>query len=81
MSTKLQLNVAYHTKGDPYPEHDFSYLKDIDISSLSKHPCYSNRDIVEKLEAQYNKNSKLTKGEYFYYTIFVEHDFGRNICE
>lgn len=78
---KLQNNIGYHKKGEPYPEHDFSQLEGIDLSWISPAVCVSNKHVASYLEAQYNRTSKLTEGVYFYYTIFVENNTGVESCE
>lgn len=78
---KLQNNVGHHKKGDPYPQHDFSSLDGLDLSWISPAACISNKHVASYLEAQYNRNYKLTEGVYFYYTIFVEKNTGVELCE
>lgn len=69
---KLQNNVGYHIKGEPYPQHDFSELEGLDLSWASPAACISNNHIANYLESQYSRNTKLIKGQYFYYTVLHE---------
>jgi hypothetical protein len=71
---KLRNNVGYHNKGEPYPQHDFSELEGIDLSWISPAACVSNNHIANYLESQYARNGKLTRGQYFYYTVLNEEE-------
>ena len=75
---KLQNNVGSHKKGEPYPEHDFSQLEGVDLSWISPAACVSNNHIANYLETQYSRNVKLTKGQYFYYTVLREQEVTMN---
>ena len=75
---KLRNNVGSHIKGEPFPEHDFSELNDLDLSWVSPQVCLNNSDVAKILEAQYNKDPKKTVGQYFYYTLFKEET--ENVC-
>ena len=66
---KFETQVGTHTKGQPYPTHDFSYLEGIDMSWVAPYVCCSNEKIAQFLEMQYNRSSKFTKCDYVYYVI------------
>ena len=75
---KFQTMIGTHVKGQPFPQHDFSYLQGLDMSWTPPYACLTNEMIQQFLESQYARSSKLTKCDYAYYVIYQPTE---EVCE
>lgn len=63
----VELVSGKHVKGQPYPEHDFSYVQKHGIFNEQGVIACSNNDVKKQIEAAYAKNPEATETLYFYY--------------
>ena len=68
----IALRAATHKKGTPFPEMEFDKEAEKWGRMYTSYACFSNEDIKNKLEEQYNKYPKATDCTYFWYEIFKE---------
>ena len=63
----LRLESGKHKKGQPFPEHDFSFIQKHGITSKGDGIACSNEDVVRHINRAYENKPDAEEVIYFYF--------------
>ena len=70
----IEIKKGTHTRGDPAPEHDFSYVIQQGLISKGNAIACSNQDVKDQIDRAYKKNPGASHVNYFYFSSFEEQE-------
>lgn len=63
----IRLESGKHKKGQPFPEHDFSFIQKLGITSKGDSIACSNEDVVRHINRSYENKPDAEEVIYFYF--------------
>ena len=63
----IRLESAKHKKGQPFPEHDFSFIQKHGITLKGDSVACSNEDVVRHINRSYENKPDAEEVIYFYF--------------
>lgn len=68
-SISLEFCAGDYTKGDPYPEHDFTELEKHGVVNKAGVVACSNKELIQQIDVALKDKPLGTTIKYFYYKV------------